>query len=58
MKLELTTEQVNLILHSLSMAPYHQVYTLITEIQTQGKAQLRANAIESVAASILESEKQ
>ena len=48
MKLELTTEQVNLILHSLSMAPYHQVYTLITEIQTQGKAQLRANAIESV----------
>jgi len=40
MKLELTTEQVNQVLHALAQQPYIQVHELIHTIQHQGQRQL------------------
>ena len=40
MKLELTVEQVNIILNALGNAPYIQVAPVIAEIQKQGQEQL------------------
>lgn len=40
MKLELSVEQINLVLAALGNAPYAQVAGLIAEIQKQGQEQL------------------
>lgn len=40
MKLELTIEQVNIILNALGNAPYIKVAALIAEIERQGREQL------------------
>lgn len=40
MKLELTIEQINMILNALGAAPYVQVAPLIAEIQRQAQAQV------------------
>jgi hypothetical protein len=39
-KLELTVDQINVILAALGNAPYVQVVSLIAEIQKQGQAQV------------------
>ena len=44
MKLELTIEQINIILNALGNAPYIQVSALIAEIQKQGQEQLSSEA--------------
>lgn len=46
MTLELTVEQINLILAALGNAPYAQVAPLIAEIQKQGQAQMAEQAVE------------
>lgn len=40
MKLELTIEQINIILNALGNAPFVQVERLINEIRKQGQAQM------------------
>lgn len=40
MTLELTIDQINIILNALGNAPYTQVFSLIAEIQKQGQAQM------------------
>ena len=42
MKLELTIEQINIILNALGNAPYIQVSALIAEIQKQSREQMSA----------------
>ena len=42
MKLELTIEQINIILNALGNAPYIQVSALMAEIQKQGREQMSA----------------
>lgn len=46
MKLDLSVDQINVILNALGNAPYVQVHTLIAEIQKQGQAQLNTQASE------------
>jgi hypothetical protein len=43
-KLELTIEQVQLILGALSNLPFHQVANVIQFVKTEAEAQLKANA--------------
>lgn len=42
MKLELTVEEINLILQALGNAPYAQVFELVGKIQQQAQAQINA----------------
>lgn len=44
--LNLSIEQVNVILQSLMQGPYGQVASVITAIESQGKAQLQTTASE------------
>ena len=44
--LNLSIEQVNVILQSLMQGPYGQVASVITDIESQGKAQVQAMATE------------
>lgn len=41
-KLELTVEEVNIILNALAGRPYAEIVELITKIQREGEAQLAA----------------
>jgi len=47
MTLNLTIDQINVILAALSNAPYAQVVALIAEIQKQGQEQLLAKQTQS-----------
>lgn len=47
MKLDLTIDQINVILNALGAAPYAQVANLIAEIQKQGQEQLASAAEET-----------
>lgn len=49
MTLNLTIDQINVILAALSNAPYAQVVALIAEIQKQGQEQIAAEQAAEVA---------
>ena len=42
MKLELTINEINLILQALGNAPYAQVFELVEKIRTQAQAQVQS----------------
>jgi hypothetical protein len=42
MKLELTINEVNMVLQALGNAPYAQVFELIEKIRTQAQAQVQS----------------
>jgi len=42
MKLELTINEVNVILQALGNAPYAQVFELVEKIRTQAQAQMQS----------------
>jgi hypothetical protein len=42
MKLELTINEVNMILQALGNAPYAQVFELVEKIRTQAQAQVQS----------------
>jgi hypothetical protein len=44
MKLELTINEINMILQALGNAPYAQVFELVEKIRTQAKEQLEEPA--------------
>lgn len=44
MKLELTINEINLIMSALGNVPYAQVYELIEKIRSQAQAQLADNS--------------
>jgi len=47
MKLELTINDVNVILQALGNAPYAQVFELVEKIRTQAQAQVQTTETES-----------
>jgi len=47
MKLELTINEINLILQALGNAPYVQVFELVEKIRTQAQAQAQSTEIEN-----------
>jgi hypothetical protein len=42
MKLELTINEINMILQALGNAPYAQVFELVEKIRTQAQAQMQS----------------
>jgi len=47
MKLELTINEINLILQALGNAPYAQVFELVEKIRTQAQAQAQSTETEN-----------
>jgi len=41
-KLDLEEKEVNYLIHALSFRPFGEVFELVTKIQRQGQAQIRA----------------
>jgi hypothetical protein len=46
MKLDLTIQEINLILQALGNAPYAQVFELVQKIREQAQAQVNASTAE------------
>nr|DAK53333.1 MAG TPA: hypothetical protein [Caudoviricetes sp.] len=44
-KIELTVDEVNFILSTLSKKPYKEVFQLIMKIQEQGNEQVKSNSL-------------
>ena len=47
MKLELTINEINMILQALGNAPYAQVFELVEKIRTQAQAQVQSAETEN-----------
>jgi len=47
MKLELTINEINMILQALGNAPYAQVFELVEKIRTQAQTQVQTTEIEN-----------
>jgi len=47
MKIELTINEINVILQALGNAPYAQVFELIEKIRTQAQAQVQSTETEN-----------
>jgi hypothetical protein len=58
MTLNLTVDQINIILNALGNAPYVQVSAVIAEIQKQGQAQLDLPTTQTAAQAARDAERQ